>query len=202
MSRAHRVRAWARRQRVPLAVLGPVLLVFLWFGTEDARADWWRVENHVAVAPGAQGWAVIGDTALRLESFERLRVLQQDLEEEFHPPPGYTLWRAEVAARSDFPEPRYCDVTVVDAHGRTFSSPALGVPGYNTSDVSCGERPDPEDLFEEPPAPGEPEPRPGQNSGEVLFLLPADADPVEVRVSTWLRDAAGFGPRYAALPVP
>lgn len=201
MTRTQRVRAWVGRHRVSLAVLVPVVLAFLWVASDEARAGWWRVENHLPVQPGPLGWAVIEDTGLSLESFERLRVLQED-DESFHPPAGYAVWRAVVASRSDYPDTRYCDVGVVDDRGRTFTAPLIGVPGYSDSTVGCGARPDPEDLGEDPPAEGEPFPRPGSIVTEVLFLLPEDAEPVEVRVWTEFRDDAGFGARYAALPVP
>ncbi|WP_182113513.1 hypothetical protein [Actinotalea sp. JY-7876] len=192
-----------RRHAVPLALLVPALAAFTWTASSDARAGWWLVENHVPVRAGADGWARMPDVVLRLTEVERVRVLTTDFDGPWSPPPGYALWRVGVEARSDLAEPRYCDFRVVDERGRSFSAPEgpAAVPGTYSTTLDCGGG-----VTEEIVAvPGEDEeeqaPRPGQYVNEAYVLLPTQARPVEVRVFTTSRDG-GFGPAYAALPVP
>ncbi len=196
-----RYASWRRRHRVGLIALVPALAALAWTSSDEARSGWWPVENHVPVHPDGRGWVEIEDTGLRLDVFERLLVVPQDFGDPVHPPPGYALWRAVVEVRSGHPELRYCDLSVVDDRGRSFTVPALGLDaGSPVQAVACGALPEPNE-FDEPPPPGTPEPRPGVHVSEIHVLLPDSAEPTEVRVSTGNRDASGFGAAYAAFPV-
>ncbi len=200
MRRAGR-RAWWRRNAVALALLVPAAAGLGWLTSEDGRKSWWVIDDHIAVRPSAGGWATIGDTMLRLTSFEQVRVLPDDFRESWSPPPGYDAWLIVVDSRTEGDVVRYCDVTLVDSEGRSFAVPGQvpPMPGYQDGTIVCG-APSPEAEPAEPGSGGEL--RPGVFRSEVLLLTPSSAEPVEVRLSTWAADGTGFGPRYAALPVP
>ncbi|MBX9244203.1 hypothetical protein ICW40_05205 [Actinotalea ferrariae] len=194
-------RAWWRRNAVALALLVPAAGALGWVTSEDAREGWWAIENHIAVTPGPGGWASVEDTMLRLVSFERVRTMPDDYGGTWSPPAGYAAWLVVVDSRSEGDVVRLCDVTLVDTEGRSFTAPAQvpPMPVYQSGSIQCG-MPNPGSEPAQPGSRGEL--REDVFRSEVLVVTPASAEPAEVRLSTWATDGTGFGPRYAALPVP
>ena len=179
---------WWRRNAVALVLLAPALAGLWWVEGTHTRESWWVSQPHLAVGPGAGGWAEIAGTQIRLTGLERVELFESEWEDPWTPPAGYALWRAVVDWRTDLEETRYCTVELVDDQGRTFGVPdqAPAIPGvFAFGDLACG-APDPDTAMRH----------------EVLYVLPEDAEPAALIVWTARTDELGLGPHYFRLPAP
>lgn len=179
---------WWRRNAIALALLLPALGGLWWVEGGDARESWWKGQPHLAVGPGAGGWAQIDGTLMRLTDLERVEVLEPEFEEPWTAPTGYVLWRAVLDWRTELDEVRYCTAQLVDDAGRTFGVPdrVPRIPEvFAFSDVACGA-----------PDPGVP------MRHEIFYVLPEGAEPVAMKVWTFRTDELGLGPHYFRLPAP
>jgi len=177
-----------RRRPGPIAttIAAGVLVLSLgwwgWFATEQARAGWWDVGQHVGIGPDARGWAQVDNlgVGVRLQGVEALAVVDEE-----QPPAGFAYLALDLEVVADgAPQSRSCTVQVRDARGRLFEA-GREVPYADpyVSLLECGSS-DPE------------EPVPAEQS--MLVLVPVDAELVSVRV-----DAIDFPPaRFIELPVP
>ncbi|PZF84604.1 hypothetical protein [Jiangella anatolica] len=166
-------RAWWRRNRFALPVMVVALAALAWPVSETARDVWWPRGQHVAVSPGGDGRAVVGDVSLSLASFGRA----DDVPDQ-PAPDGYTVWRAELASDGGGGESLNCTAQLQDADGRRYTAGSRYLPSYDDESIGlyCG----------------------GPDGGGVAyFLLPDDAEPDAVRVS-----ALELLPEYWTLPVP
>lgn len=152
-----------------------------WAVTDQARDGWWAVGQHVAITPDDQGWAEVDTLRVRLTGVENLTEVDGEA-----PPEGLAFLALdfEVDAQAA-PTLSRCTVEVHDEQGRLFEAgtevPYADDP-YVTS-LRCGTS-DPEE-----------DPVPARQS--MLVLVPADTEPVSVRV-----DALEFPPaRFIELPV-
>lgn len=182
-------RTTPERQRPgPIATtlaLGALVLSLGWWGwfvTEQARSGWWEVGQHVAIGPNARGWAQVDDlgVGVRLRGVEPLTVVDEE-----QPPAGFAYLALDLEVVADGPPlSRSCTVQVRDTRGRLFEA-GREVPYADpyVSLLECGSA-DADD------------PVPAEQS--MLVLVPADVEPVSVRV-----DAMDFPPaRFIELPVP
>lgn len=172
------------RRTTAIAVVGLILAlaVWGWFATANAREGWWAMGDHIALTPDEQGWAGTGPVQLRLaESTDDVTV------DDGSPPAGFRYLEIVLEVDSTETESTMsCDVQVLDADGRLFLA-GREVPGLGedyVSSLTCGTS-DPAEYPVEPVQ-------------AMLVLLPEDAEPVSVRVSS-----TGFPPaRFVELPLP
>lgn len=167
-------RSWWRRNRVALPAMVLALAGLAWPASEPARELWWPRGEHVAVSPGGDGWAALGDVSLRLAAFDRAEELPDD-----PVPDGYVAWRAELATDGDGGDPLACSAQLQDTDGNRYGAGSRHLPSYDdeSAGVECGGA--------------------DEEAGVVYFLLPGGAEPDVVRVS-----AFALLPEYWALPVP
>lgn len=172
------------RRTTAIAVVGLIvsLLVWGWFATANAREGWWAMGDHVALTPDDEGWAGAGPVELRLtESTDDVTVADGS------PPAGFRYLELVLEVDSTEEESSLsCDVEVLAADGRLFLA-GREVPGLGedyVSSLTCGTS-DPAEYPVEP-------------RQAMLVLLPEDAEPVSVRVSS-----SAFPPaRFVELPLP
>ncbi|ACQ78724.1 hypothetical protein Bcav_0461 [Beutenbergia cavernae DSM 12333] len=147
-------------------------------GWSDARR-WWDAQPRTAVVPDDDGVATIGDVAFRLSSFERLASIDTGFE-IWQAPAGTQLWRVETEVVAQGEEASACDLELLTADGRVFTrsdqAPAADVASWS---FYCG--------YDEEDGPTQ----------IVDFLLPADAEPVQVRIYSQFDTL----PRYWAFDV-
>ncbi len=163
---------WWRTNRWWLPVLVVALAALGWLTwRSDPVQGWWGSEPRVAHAGDAEGWAQVGDVRARLVEIEEVDWLDDGYGDRVEAPDGYTLWAADLSLRSNArpgpasEEETYsaCEVVLVDASGREFSSGASALPGMPFPDAPVCT---------------------GAVSSRVTqyFLTPDDAEPAEVRV--------------------
>ncbi|GAA4288529.1 hypothetical protein [Georgenia daeguensis] len=177
-----------RAHRAALVLLVPALAALGWTVSAEARDGWWVREPHRAVLPGAEGWAAIEGTAVRLVELSRVEELTDSFTgEPWHPPEGYDVWRISIEVRSDLEEVRYCDVRLLDGEGRVFTTPGQvpDIPGAPVmSSLSCG-------GAEEGTEP----------STEAWFVLPEGSEPARLDLTSSRTGELGLGPELFALPL-
>lgn len=136
-----------------------------WVAAEDARDGYLVTEPRVAVEPGADGWATIGESSVRLVSFSRERVVTGEYGDPWTPPEGYGAWRLVIDVESTRDDVVSCAPRVVDAAGRLFTPidrDVVELPEWNATELDCGMQDDPR--------------------LETLFVMPDDAEPARVEL--------------------
>ncbi|MBD5785969.1 hypothetical protein IF650_07225 [Cellulosimicrobium terreum] len=172
-------RWWLPALVVALAVLG----VVTW--RSDAVQGWWTSQPHRAQVADAEGWAQVDDVRFRLAGLEEVDWLDDGFDGRVEAPEGYTLWAADLSARSDAPapagaevEPTYsCTSELRDTAGRVYDEGASALPGMPYPDALVCVGPVSQRLTR-------------------YFLTPDDAVPAEVRVVE-----TSLLPAYWSLPV-
>ncbi|WP_261165882.1 hypothetical protein [Microbacterium sp. Marseille-Q6965] len=152
---------------VALTGLGLVaaLAATTWIAAEDAREGYFATEPRVAVAPGADGWATIGESSVRLASLSREHVVTDEYGAVWVAPDGYAAWRLVIDVETSAGDAVSCAPRVVDAAGRVFTpvdGDAVDLTGWNAAELDCGVQDDPR--------------------LETLFVLPDDAEPARVEI--------------------
>lgn len=158
-----RNRGPGRTVALVVVALVAVAAMVVTVGWTDARA-WWDAQPRTAVVPDDDGVATIDDVAFRLVSFERLASIDTGFE-IWQAPDGTQLWRVELEIVAQAEEAPSCELELLTADGRVFTrsdqAPTADVASWG---FSCG--------YDEDDGPMQ----------IVDFLLPADADPTQVRI--------------------
>lgn len=156
------------RRTLAAAALGTALVAALgltaWVAADEARRGYLALQPRIAVEPGADGWATIGASSARLESFERVPAVTE-AGESWLAPDGFAAWRLEIEVESRAEDVVACTPRVIDAQGREFTAvdpDAVDLPTTNIDSLDCGLQDDPRTT--------------------VLFVLPEDAVPVRVEL--------------------
>jgi hypothetical protein len=137
-----------------------------WTVSERLRDVWWGDQPNVAHQPNDEGWAAIDDRSLRLISLSEITDPPPDeLTGESRVRPGLSIWRAEVEADAAG-EPKTCAGELEDASGHRYNGESPQVPSFDdeTYSIECGGGDVPVSV--------------------AYFLLPEDAEPVAVRVTS------------------
>lgn len=182
-------RGWWRRNLVGLCALLPVLAAGAWFTTDDLRDQYLARTNHSEVRPGADGWLDLPDRRFRLDA---VTVLDRSwlAENDIRLPAGSRGWRISATVETSEEYGSLCGLSLIAADGLSYAAgpTALG----STAPTGC--------LDIDPSTAGDPtsagpgsagaptdgstaDRAPAEQRGTALFLLPADTEPVELRIA-------------------
>jgi hypothetical protein len=172
-------RGWWRRNRWGLVALVPALVLALGPDLKDGYELVNRLEPRQAVTAGADGWAGLPGTRIRLVELATVTVTGYG-SRPFPLPDGVRAWRARLDFETTDPERvKGCQLSLEDRSGRLYGADPDELDGSRVRPGFCT----PEDDGTGP-----------AYEREVYFVMPESADPAAVRI-VWATQL----PRYLRL---